>query len=222
MALPLLVGGVVHDLGHVIGELNRRAGRLRAGMAGPGQAIDPAAELEALQAAIGRADRLNRGLGGLLSQPRFAPERVALGAALERAAGWLEGLAGPRQRVEVSAPDPGWAVWAEPLGLDQILVNLGQNALQHGGDSVSLRLSAALGASPRRLRVLVSDDGPGLPAALADQPFSPSARAPTTAPGRGFGLCGARERALHMEGSLILVENGPLGVTFAVQLERAP
>jgi C4-dicarboxylate-specific signal transduction histidine kinase len=225
LPLPLLVGGVVHDLGHVLAELSRRAARVGAGLAdrdGPSPRAELADELRALEAAIGRADRLNRGLGALVHQPLFVGERVPLGAALERAAAWLQGLAGPGQRVALELPDPSWAVWADAGGVDQVLVNLGQNALQHAGDKVTIRLWAATGSSGRRLRLQVSDDGPGLPAEVAAQPFSPAARPASTPRGRGFGLCGARERAHHMEGSLILVESGPSGVTFALQLERAP
>jgi signal transduction histidine kinase len=84
--------------------------------------------------------------------------------------------------VEVRASWSGGspAVWGDRLRLAQAIGNLIANAIEHGGDVVSVRGRG----EPGRVRIEVIDDGPGLPA-----PVSELARRPHAGRGRrGRGL----------------------------------
>jgi C4-dicarboxylate-specific signal transduction histidine kinase len=213
----LALAGLAHDLGHVLGELGHRARRARAA-AGAAQGAEALrAELAALEAGLARAEGLRRGLGALAQGEPLQLTRIDVGEQLSAAAAWLRQRAGPGQEVIDQGPAEGaLRIWAEAEAVQRVLINLGQNALQAGART--LRLGCAPGSHPRRLRLLVADDGPGLPPALTHRPFA----ARPDGQGRGLGLSVARELAQRLEGSLSLLESGPQGTTFALQLERLP
>jgi C4-dicarboxylate-specific signal transduction histidine kinase len=207
---------LAHDLGHVLGELGHRARRARAAAAAPQSAEALLVELAALEAGLARAEGLRRGLGALAHGEPLTLTRIDVCERLARAAGWLRQRAAPHQQVALEAPAPGaLTVWAEAEAVERVLINLGQNALQAGART--LRLTCAPGSHPRRARLLVADDGPGLPPDRARRPFAPR----PDGQGRGLGLSVARELAQRLDGSLSLLESGPQGTIFALQLERA-
>jgi two-component system sensor histidine kinase PrrB len=88
-------------------------------------------------------------------------------------------------------------------GLRAALDNLLENAARHGAHTVRVTIEAH--------RVLVDDDGPGIPAEDRERVFERFARgATTTAPGSGLGLAVvAQQAALH--GGTAHAEASPLG-----------
>jgi signal transduction histidine kinase len=122
--------------------------------------------------------------------------------------------------VEVGPGDTTASADADRL--QQVLVNLLDNALKYGGAGpVAVRVEPANGA----VRVLVSDSGPGI--ALADQEriFEKFVRADpelTHAPGgTGLGLYISRELVERMGGRLEVRSEPGAGSTFVVELPKA-
>ncbi len=68
--------------------------------------------------------------------------------------------------------------------LAQALENLLANAIRHGGSPIEIHARA----EESRVRIAVSDDGPGFPAALATRMFERFARGDEARAGEGFGL----------------------------------
>ncbi|MEN9892717.1 MAG: hypothetical protein RLY78_3012 [Pseudomonadota bacterium] len=106
--------------------------------------------------------------------------------------------AGPARRCRV-----------RPSSLRRALGNLVDNALDHGGGRVTLRLAEA------PLRLEVDDEGPGLPEDRLESLFEPFRRAPPTTGGRtrqgtGLGLAIARSCA-RAHGGDVLLSNRPAG-----------
>jgi len=141
--------------------------------------------------------------------------RVDLMALLEtvaenaREAGGRVSLAGT-----VGAP-----VVARPTALKRCLVNLVDNAVRYGG-------GAEITASeiPGAVRVVVADDGPGIPEALLEQAFEPfyridSSRARHTG-GTGLGLGIARNIARAHGGDLTLRNRQGGGLEAELTLPR--
>jgi signal transduction histidine kinase len=98
----------------------------------------------------------------------------------------------------------------------RVLVNLGRNAAEAGAKSV--RVSAET-AARGLLRILVSDDGPGLPPKAREKlftPFTGSARSG----GTGLGLVIARD-LVRGHGGDITVESSAAGTCFAIELPAA-
>ena len=81
----------------------------------------------------------------------------------EAAEGWraMAAARGAGLTVEAALVPP---VHGDPLRLAQAIGNLVANALEHGGGAVQVRV----GTRDRRVRVEVTDDGPGLPQPVAE------------------------------------------------------
>lgn len=91
--------------------------------------------------------------------------------------------------------------WADPLRVRQVIRNLLTNALKYGGDNVVVRVESRDG----RARLVVADDGAGVPAAEAKLIFERyyrSAQSPTQPGSVGIGLAVSRQLAEMMGGSL--------------------
>jgi heavy metal sensor kinase len=76
------------------------------------------------------------------------------------------------------------AVSADRLRVDQALTNLVDNALRHGGGAITLRAER----HRDRVRIHVSDEGPGFPPKLLGRAFERFARADSARAGEGTGL----------------------------------
>jgi signal transduction histidine kinase len=112
---------------------------------------------------------------------RHLPERVDFAALLaDSVEAWRPAAAAGGVELHATWSGPAASVWGERLRLAQATGNLIANAVEHGGGSVEVRGSSRAG----RLRVEVSDAGPGLPAPVAEL-----ARRPQRGRGRrGRGL----------------------------------
>jgi two-component system C4-dicarboxylate transport sensor histidine kinase DctB len=107
-------------------------------------------------------------------------------------------------------------VRARHVQLEQVLVNLLQNAVQACGAGGQIVL--AIAAEGKVVRLSVSDDGPGVPAALRDtlfQPFVTSKRE-----GLGLGLAISRDIMRQLGGDLVH-EDTATGTRFTMTMPAA-
>jgi signal transduction histidine kinase len=114
----------------------------------------------------------------------------------------------------------GWLVVADPDQLDQVLWALLDNAVKYGAGSPILA-EIDLDDAARRVRLTISDGGPGV--ADADRPrlFSRFERGGEAAPdgGSGLGLYVSRELCRAMGGELYLEPSAPgRGAAFTLLL----
>jgi signal transduction histidine kinase len=112
-------------------------------------------------------------------------------------------------------------VSADPQRLKQVLVNLMVNAAKYGGRPPRIEIGAR--AVGDRVRIEVSDNGPGVPQGLREALFRPFERLgaeKTDVEGSGLGLAVSRE-LIQLQGGSIGVEEGPMGgARFYVELNR--
>jgi signal transduction histidine kinase len=161
----------------------------------------------------------DRAITGLVESSKVA-EIVEV--RLDSLFGRLEQLLRPmfRERagkLEIDLPAQA-AVRGSALTLEHIFLNLISNALQSTTRSVAITISIG-GQSKGLLRILVADDGPGVPPELRGRVFDPFVS--TKLNGTGIGLCLAREAARSLGGDLRLVPNPENGACFEVLLEDA-
>lgn len=117
----------------------------------------------------------------------------------------------PRVRLQLDGAGPAWA---DPNLVQQIVLNLVLNAIQAMDGQGEVRLVLAAG------RVIVSDEGPGIPAANTEKIFAPFFTTRTRGTGLGLAIC--RKAAMAMGGRLALGQ-GPLkGATFVLELQQGP
>lgn len=104
---------------------------------------------------------------------------------------------------------------APRVKLEQVLVNLLRNALDAMGDKADGQIELATSLDATRIRLTISDTGPGIPKTLAAALFMPFQ---TTKPsGLGLGLIISREIMRGLGGDLIHLKS-PVGAIFQITL----
>ena len=99
--------------------------------------------------------------------------------------------------------------------LDQVLRNLFDNAVRYSPEDGTVRLRVGAAASRDRIRVSVSDDGPGIPLDIQDKIFYPMI---TGRPeGTGLGLSIAQS-LINQHNGIIEFESEPGNTVFTVYL----
>jgi two-component system osmolarity sensor histidine kinase EnvZ len=133
-------------------------------------------------------------------------------------AAWLDEQA---QAFGLSSPGAdACMVEAGPLALQQIVANLIQNAQRYGDGALEI----ALECTPRLARIVVRDDGPGIPEDQLEKVFRPfyrleASRAQATG-GTGLGLAIVRQLA-ETNGWKVTLTNRPKGgLEAALEIRR--
>ncbi len=143
-----------------------------------------------------------------------ARETVSVSALLEQVAQWLRPVLRRGIRLTIRTQAPNLTVRANAPSLVSALLNLATNALQAARADLDLELSAKR-AADGRAQILVSDNGPGIPAHLRERIFEPFFT--TRARGNGLGLSVVKSVIEAHHGSVRLAETGR-GATFIVDL----
>ncbi len=122
--------------------------------------------------------------------------------------------------IGVAAPGPLIApVRAHAVG--RALANLIDNAVAHGE-----RVEVALIREPKAARIIVDDDGPGIPEEQYEEAFRPFSRLDETrtrnAKGVGLGLAIARDVARAHGGDVVLSQSPLGGLRATMRLPLAP
>lgn len=143
--------------------------------------------------------------------------------ALEAAIDGTMLLIGDRLRsqgvaVDITIEQPGARVYADRVRLEQVLINLLQNAGEalQGVDDPRIILRAH-GTDP--LRIDICDNGPGVAEALKPELFTPFVTG--RAEGLGLGLAIASQIVGDFGGTLALIESPLGGAGFRVELRSA-
>jgi signal transduction histidine kinase len=130
----------------------------------------------------------------------------------------LAGTAAVRLRTEL---DETVLAPVDADALHQILLNLLDNAVRHGGESgpVTLRLTSRDGLA----RLEVEDAGAGVPAAMRERIWEPFVRLDRhpSVPGSGIGLAVVRDLVRAHGGECRVEEGGAGGARFVVELPGA-
>ncbi len=130
-------------------------------------------------------------------------------------------LVGGGDAIRVRNVDELEPVWADHDRLEQVFVNLLENAVAHGASRHGVDVRLRRGRAPGTVEVEVADHGPGIPAALADRIFEPRVRAASDVAGAGLGLSIARGIVVAHGGTLVAVP-ARRGARFVVTLPCEP
>jgi two-component system sensor histidine kinase KdpD len=215
-----LLSSVSHDLRTPLAAITGSATTVRSNPDLPEETRD-----EMLATICEESERLERLVSNLVDMTRLESGHVALarewlpvdeviGSALTR----LEpALKGRPVRVDVPADLP--LVSVDPVLMEQLLVNLLENAVKHTPAGTEIAVSAA--ADPGGLAIEVADRGRGLPAGEEERIFERFFRrseAGVAGVGLGLAICRAIARA---HGGTLRASNRPGGgAAFRLTLPR--
>jgi two-component system C4-dicarboxylate transport sensor histidine kinase DctB len=216
--LGQIAAGVAHEINQPLAAIRSYADNAQVLLS----RREPAPAGENLAAISGLTEKIGAitdELRAFSRKSRSAPGDVALEDALSGAL-LLVGAAFRHRRVQLilEGTAAGIKVHAERIRLEQVLVNLMQNALEavEGRPSPEVRLSVQ--ALRREVRIQVSDNGPGLSEAARTGLFTPFN---TTKPsGVGLGLVISRDIVREFGGRLTHAASGIGGAAFVVSLRR--
>jgi two-component system, NtrC family, sensor kinase len=219
-----LAAGVAHEIGNPLTAIAGLVELLRAGD------LSPTQTREFLARIAGETDRIHGIIRDLLDFARQDSARdelqhtCDLGAAIEDAVSLVRPQKTAREvRIDVEvAPDLGEVVGARAKHT-QVLLNLLMNAVDalSGAGHVTVR---ARHDDEQHVLLQVQDDGPGIPAEIAEHLFEPFCT--TKPPGQGTGLGLAVTHAIvESFGGSIRVDSvdklGQVGACFELRLPLA-
>jgi signal transduction histidine kinase len=181
-------------------------------------ADDPEVVREEGSAALAQAERLADVVSQLLSPARRATAAAAELTGIDeivqqQVVEWEPAFRRARRKLVVIGAR-GLQAHVTPGGLAQVLATLLDNALMHGGGTVTIQTSQ----SARSVVIEVRDEGKGVPPDLASRIFERSVSGRPE--GTGLGLALARTMAAADGGRVVLVKAKP--ATFGVFLPRHP
>jgi two-component system, OmpR family, phosphate regulon sensor histidine kinase PhoR len=220
-----LVANVSHELRTPVSIIRANAETLL-----DGALEEPDQSRSFVQAILRHSERLSSLLSDLLDLARIEGgayplclENVELKTAAQRAVDTLQRSAKARGlslRVDI---DPQLAAHADSQALDQVLVNLLDNAIKYsyeGGGAIEV--TAAI--EDDNVRIRVSDDGPGIQERHRARVFERFYRVDTgrsrALGGTGLGLSIVKHLVVLMHGSVGVEPVQPHGSTFWVSLPR--
>ncbi len=224
-----LLNSLSHDLRTPLTGIRGAAGSLRTAW----DTLAPDARADLLASIEQDIVRMTRFLSNITEMTRLETgeisprlEKVALIDAAEEAAARVPGLVGLAMRVPEDLPK----LYADPALLEQVLVNVLENAMKYGpADGQILLAGRRAGAA---IRIDISDDGPGIsPEDLPNifDSFYRARREDRTIPGTGLGLAIARGLTEAMGGTIEAYsprtdgpKSGPPGTEIVIRLRAAP
>jgi two-component system phosphate regulon sensor histidine kinase PhoR len=219
------VANVSHELRTPVAVIRANAETLLAGAKD-----DPVMAPKLIDGLHRNAERLARILADLLDlsrldagQYRLDIGTVPLRTLAEQSLTAVEHEIGKR-KVTVEIEIPGeLAVAADPKALDQILVNLIDNAVKYTRAEGHVWIAAKRDGDG--VRVEVRDDGPGIAAKHRERVFERFYRADPSrsreAGGTGLGLSIVKHLAQSMHGAVGVEPNSPAGCIFWLRLPLA-
>lgn len=214
-ALGEMAAGLAHEIRNPLGAIKASAQYLTEGTSTEG-------DEEFLDIIVEEVDRLNRVVGSFLDYARPSrgnPKAADVNAAVTKTIQLLRTQAGAVRVLEELADDL-LPVRIDVEQLRQVLINLGQNAIQAMDETENAELVISTrmrtDASGPLVEIAVRDNGPGIADEVLPKLFVPFVT--TKQRGTGLGLA-ISERIVSAAGGRIVVRSKPgEGTTFLVRL----
>jgi two-component system sensor histidine kinase KdpD len=215
-----LLSSVSHDLKTPLASI---AGASSSLLEAPG--LDEATRRQLLETVADEAARLNRLLENILQMSKLDAGVAAsnmqwhvleevIGSALHRTRRELA-----EHEVAVDLPADMPLLWLDGLLMEQVFVNLLENAARYTPVGTKVRVSASIDS--RFVRISVADNGPGFPKGAENRIFDKFFRATPSADGgrgSGLGLAICRAIATNHGGEINAQNRSSGGAEFVLRL----
>jgi len=218
-SIGTITASVAHEINQPVAAIRTFADNAAAFLARD----EPARAATNLQAIVELTSRIGTITAGLRRYARRGAGSIGP-VALDAAIDGVRLLIGDRFRAKgvtldlPSGPEARLTVIAGRVRLEQVLVNLLQNALDAVAERPDARVDVTVGRRGRDVVLTVADNGPGIDPGIADDLFTPFATSKTDGLGLGLGI--ARDIMTEFGGTLDLVP-APRGAVFRMILVKA-
>ncbi len=235
-AFGTLAGGVVHDFNNVMTIImgNAEMARLHCGYAS-----DIARHLDEISSAAERARELVKQILTFGRKQSTSVRLTSLNNAIEESVRLLKSALPPNIELSVRCAPDLPQVLADPVQLEQIVLNLVTNSMQalgHRRGHIEV-ISELVGIEPERhvcndfqkdwcrrnagktfVTIAVRDDGPGIPDNLLQRIFEPFFSTKPDGQGTGLGLAVLKQIVEDLGGAIIVDSRLGSGATFHVYI----
>ncbi|MER9678885.1 sensor histidine kinase [Mesorhizobium sp. M0184] len=216
--LGQVAAGVAHEINQPVATIRAYADNARTFL--DRKQTGPAEEnLGAIAALTERIGSITEELKAFARKGRTAAEPVQLRGVIEGAVMLLRSrFAGRLDALAIDLPPPSLKVMGNRVRLEQVLINLFQNALEalDGRDDAHVQVSVEETADG--VTVGVSDNGPGIPPAILKSLFTPF----NTSKEKGLGLGLVISKDIVADyGGRIEVSSDDSGTRFTIHLQTA-
>ena len=214
-----VAAGVAHEINQPVATIRAFADNGRTFLE-RGRLAEACENLVQIAALTERIGTITADLKMLARKGRAGVGPIGLKDVIEGAVLLLRSrFSGHMDALHLSLPEPSLQVVGSRVRLEQILINLLQNALEATADQADARISVHSRLEDEDGVVLcVTDNGPGIAPEILEALFTPFNTSKEN--GLGLGLVISREIAADY-GGRIEVESDTSGTTFSVYLRRA-
>lgn len=227
-ALGLLAAGIAHDFGNAVTAI---LGWAEMGL----KEVPPDApvrkRLEKIRDQARHAAGLARQLAGLASQKISEPRKTNLNQAVTTTVSLLENVIGVQIEVKTALAPGLWEVWADPVYLERMVMNLCLNAgdaMPHGGrlliETRNVDFDADDHDEPVKAReghhvlLSVSDAGVGMNCTTIKRIFEPFYTTKAPGAGGGLGLMVIYGIVMQYDGCIYVISEAGRGTNFRVYI----
>lgn len=216
--LGQVAAGVAHEINQPVATIRAYADNARVFLERK-QSASAEENLGAIAALTERIGSITEELKAFARKGRTAAEPVELRGVIEGAVVLLRSrFAGRLDALAITLPPPALKVMGNRLRLEQVLINLFQNALEalDGRDDAKVEVSATETGDDVALMVL--DNGPGIPPAILKSLFTPFNTSKEK--GLGLGLVISKDIVADYGGRIEVSSSGQ-GTRFTIHLSKA-
>ena len=216
--LGQVAAGVAHEINQPVATIRAYADNAKVFI--ERQQTAPVIEnLEMIAGLTERIGAITDDLKALARKGRNAAEPVELNGVIEGAIMLLKSrFTGRLEMLSVTPAPAGLQVMGHRLRLEQVFINLFQNALEAVGQRPDARVEVSTEIRETSVVITVSDNGPGIAPYILVSLFTPFNTSKDG--GLGLGLIISKDIVADYGGQMDF-ESGPSGTRFLVHLQRA-
>ncbi|MBI2260558.1 MAG: sensor histidine kinase [Caulobacterales bacterium] len=216
--LGQIAAGVAHEINQPIAAIRTHADTAGLYL----DAEDPASARRSIVSIAGLTERV----GAITDELRAFSRKTRSGTVAVGVEAAIDGallLVGARMRergvtLDRQPAPADLAVLAERIRLEQVVLNLLQNAIEALKDRPDPTIAIRVETSGKRVTIRISDNGPGVSAEVRERLFTPFTT--DKRDGLGLGLVISRDIVAGFGGELLL-EPSATGAVFVIRLMRA-
>lgn len=230
-AIGTLAGGIAHDFNNILGSI---IGCAEIAMAELGEGDRARQDLQRVLSAGQRARSLVQQILAFSRQSENSRRPLRLQPIIKETVGFLRASLPASIEIETRLDDADWLVSADPVQIQQILLNLSANAT-HAMGSKGGKLEIILAARSLRqaeaeaiggmqagdfLQLVVRDTGHGISPVIVDRIFDPFFTTKAVGEGTGLGLSVVHGIIGDLGGRVVVESETEKGTTFSIYLMR--